>query len=441
MFFHLKREIVTRNYDVASSGFSTLPNNSKKNSLDQQEFCWSVDLVKNLLAIFSSIFLSALGYGMLMVLIAFKLEHHVKNEILISLSTATQIGAGVIFSRFLPFMGQKTGMVNSIYIGSIISAVCALIIYVYPGYYLWLLIIFFLGTSFFICGVTRNTIMIDLAPTHSKAIIISIGTMLVAIGNSFGPIIINVLKTDENFSSFAIASIFYLLSMLPLVRLKKFETNLREEKKISIWRYIKTSPKIMFAGFCVSYAMSSSSAFLIIYGIETGLPQNDASMLLSVLLFGTIFYIPIGYITDIINRRMVMIISAVLSLFCTFLLYVNQDPQQIHVMLFLLFGALSGIKLPAIVLINEKYKPTQRLAVNSAFAKFSLTGNICGLFCTGVIMKFLGPQGLWLSSIIILSLFLFFCLINYAGKILRKEFEESHFSIFNKNQNHEELSE
>jgi len=436
MFFHSKNPVITRNYDIAGQGFSPLPNNKTSN---EAEFCWSTDLIKDLLAIFSSIFLSALGYGILMVLIAFKLEHHVKNEILMSISTATQIGAGVIFSRFLPFMGQKTGMINSIYIGSAISAICALLLYIYPGYALWLLMIFFLGTSFFICGITRNTVMINLAPTHVRAIIISVGTMLVAIGNSFGPIILNTLNTGETFTSFAIASFFYAISVIPLARLKKVETNVHEEKKISVWRYIKNSPKIMFAGFSVSYAMSSSSAFLIIYGIEIGMPKNDASLLLSVLLFGTIFYIPIGYLSDIFNRRMVMIIAAILSIICTFFLYINNDPKHIYVMLFLLFGALSGIKLPAIVLINEKYKPTQRLAVNSAFARFSLIGNICGLFCTGIIMKNSGPQGLWLSLLIILFFFLIFCCLNYAKKIIKKEFKQSDFSIFNKYQNYEEL--
>lgn len=417
---------VTRNYDISGQGFAQLPSNQT----DSQKFHLATDLIKNLSAIFASIFLSSLGYGILMVLIAFKMEHHVKDEILMSISTVTQIGAGIIFARFLPFMGQKTGMVNSVYIGSIISAIFSLLLFFYVNYALWLVTIFFIGTSFFICGVTRHTILINLAPPHMRAIIISIGAMLVAIGNSFGPIILNLIKTGENFSSFTIASLLYIASMIPLLRLKKIETDLREEKKISIWRYIKNSPKIMFAGFSVSYAMSSSSAFAIIYGIRIGMLETDASMLLSVLLFGTIFYIPIGYISDILNRRMLMIAFAILSLICTFLLYVNQDPQHIYILLFLLFGALSGIKLPAVVLINEKYKPTQRLAVNSAFAKFALSGNICGLLCTGIIMKHFGPQGLWLSLMVILFLFLTFCCINYTKKIIKKEFKKNNFSFF-----------
>lgn len=439
-FFHHKREVISRSYDVAGTGYSPLPARAKIVPVEeQQKFCWTVSLAKDLAAIFSSIFLSAVGYGILLVLIALQLEQHVKNEVLMSLSAATQIGAGVIFSRFLPSLGKKAGMINSIYAGTIISAIGALVVYVYPGYILWLLTIFALGTSFFICGVTRNTIMIDLAPSHMRAMIISLGTMTVAIGNSLGPIILKLLQTGSGLTSSIIACLFYLFSMFPLSRLRRVDANIREQKKISLWRYIKTSPKIMFAGFSVSYAMSSSSAFLIIYGIQSGMEKGEASLLLSVLLFGTIFSIPIGYLADRFNRRMLMIISAVISLYFAYSLFINTDLQKIYSLLFLMFGFLSGIKLPAAVLINEKYKPTQRLAVNSAFARFSLTGNVTGLLCTGFIMKQMGPQGLWASVMIILFLFLSFCCVNYWKKILNKEFKKQDLSIFNKKITDEQL--
>jgi MFS family permease len=186
--------------------------------------------------------------------------------------------------------------------------------------------------------------------------------------------------------------------------------------------------------------MSSSSAFLIIYGIKIGMPKDQASLLLSVLLFGTIFSIPIGYLADILNRRLMMICSTFIALTFAILLFNNIDPQRTYFLLFFLFGSLAGIKLPAIVLINEKYKPTQRLAVNSALTKFSLMGNICGLFTTGYCMKYFGPKGLWISVSTILSLFLLFCLMNYSRKISRGEFKITDFSILNKHKN-EQLPE
>lgn len=439
-FFRSKSETTSRNYDVIGSDFTPLPLKPNEPVSDSQKFQWTVGLVKDLCAIFSAIFLSAIAYGIMMVLIALRLEAYVKNEVLMSISIATQIGAGVIFSRFLPSMGKKTGMVNSVYLGSILSAVCSLCLYKYIGFLPWLMFIFCIGTSFFICGVTRNTIMIDLAPAHMRAMIISFGGMLIALGNSLGPITLEILRTSDSFTSFAVASGFFLASTIPLARLKKVEAKVREEKKISLGRYIMNSPKIMLAAFSTSFAMSSASSFLIIYGIKIGMPKNEASLLLSVLLFGTIFSIPIGYLADILNRRLMMITSAALALCFALLLYFNQDPYRIYILSFCLFGSLSGIKLPAVVLINEKYKPTQRLAVNSAFSRFSLIGNICGLFTTGATMKDLGPEGLWLSVSTILLLFLLFCLANYSKKFLRKEFKFQDFSILNKHQN-EQLSE
>lgn len=426
MSFFFKRQIIARNYDAGAVGFPAFAN-VKKESRAQNE----VTSAKNIAALFSSIFLSAIAYGILMVLIATRLEQFVRDEILMSVSSGSQIIAGIIFSRFLPMLGRRVGLVNSIYLGSAISAVCAILMYFYVNYFFWIFTIFLYGVAAFTCGVTRQTIMIDMAPKHFRAMMISCGGMIVAIGNSFGPLVLRITNTGDNFESFAISSCLFLISMFPLYALKKVETNLRSEKKVGLWHYVKNSPKIMFAGFCVNYTISSSTAFLVIYGIKIGMSQSDASLLLSVLLFGTIFSVPIGYISDLLNRRFLMIFSGFLSLICMCFLYKNDSLHEMYLILFLTFGCLMGMKLPAIVLINDKYKPTQHLAVNSAFSKFSLMGNIAGIFFTGAIMREFGAYGLWLSNIFILSLFLIFCAGNYLRKFLRHEINFSNFSFLN----------
>ncbi len=436
--FHHKREIVTRNYDVV--GGSIMPIPLKQEGSDEVKLHSDVGTIKDIAALFSSIFLSALGFGILMVMIAVKLDQYVKNEVLMSVSSATQIFAGIVFARFLPYVGRKLGLIHTIYLGTIISAICSILFYFYVNFFLWILVIFFYGMSAFICGVTRQTVMINLAPRNMRAMIISLGGMLVAIGNSLGPIFLEMIQTSNSLNTFLIASALFATSIIPLSRLRYSENKtIPEEKKITLWRYIHNSPKIMFAGFCVNYAISSSNSFLIIYGLKVGMDQNNSSLLLSVFLFGSIFSIPMAYIVDLLNRRFVMISSGVLSVICIYLLYLTQDLQRTYTLLFLMFGALTGVKLSAVVLINDKYKATQRLAVNSAFSRMSLSGNIVGIFTTGIIMNSLGAKGLWVSVMLIMLLFLLFCLANYSNKFLKKEIDWNNFSIFNTQKNEEEL--
>ncbi len=436
--FHHKREIVTRNYDAVGGSIMQIP--LKQSITDDTNLHTKVGTIKDIVALFSSIFLSALGFGILMVMIALKLDEYVKNEVLMSVSSATQIFAGIVFARFLPYVGRKFGLINTIYLGTITSAICAILFYFYINFFLWILVIFFYGISAFICGVTRQTVMINLAPRNMRAMVISLGGMLVAIGNSLGPIFLEMIKTSDSFDTFLIACALFLASIIPLSRLKYFEDkSIPEEKKISLWRYIYNSPKIMFAGFCVNYAISSSNAFLIIYGLKVGMTQGDSSLLLSVFLFGSIFSIPMAYIVDLLNRRFVMIFSGTLSVVCIYFLYLTQDLQRTYTLLFLMFGALTGVKLSAVVLINDKYKATQRLAVNSAFSRMSLSGNVIGIFTTGFIMSNLGARGLWVSVMFIMLLFLLFCILNYSNKFLKKEINLENLSIFNTQKNEEDL--
>ena len=435
LIFYRNNGGISRSYDHTGEGFAPLPLN--KNDANKN-FTWNLSLFQDLLAIFSSIFISGIAYGIMMTMISFRLEANVENEILISLSTVVQIGAGVIFSRFLPSVGQKVGMIKSIIIGSIVASICSLLLFKFVFYWLWIVIIYFLGTSLFTTAVTRNTIMIDLSPPKIRSIIISIGITLVALGNAFGPILLNLIKTNDSFYSFLLASILYLISTIPLLRLKKADSIVREQKKVAIWRYIKNSPKIFFAGFAMSYIMASCSAFSIIYGIKIGMTPSEASMLFSSLLFGTIFYTVFGFLCNYFNRRFLIILSAFSSLYVIYLINYYGNNENIFILLFLLFSAMSGIKLPTLVLINEKYKPTQRLIVNSAFTRVALIGTICGLLTTGALMKHFGHSGLWLSCAIILTCFIAFWFLNYLYKFMNNDFSYKDLTILYKNSNESE---
>jgi MFS family permease len=378
-------------------------------------------LFVNLFSVYSSIFLSSLPFGMMMVLIAIKMNKFVDSEILISLSASTQIFAGIFFARYLPILARKIGVVQTIQASSLVAALMVIVMYQYFGYFIWLFTIFIFGSALFAFSITRQSITIEISPPHRKAIIVSIGSMLMALGNAFGAIILNYVGTD-GFLPYAIVSTFYILSMFPMMLFKNVNSIVKETKKVGLMRYIKISPKIMLGGFTFNYVQAAVSSFVIIYGIKVGLEISKASILFSVLLFGTIFSVPIGFLTDAVNRRFLMMVFTLSSLVCAILLFFIQDFVVVAFLLFLLFGFGIGIKLPALILINEKYKPTQRLAVNSAFAKICLIGNISGIFLTGAIMQIIGPQGLWISIILMLFLCTAVNIRSYCHSIFGKSY-------------------
>ncbi|MFZ9469490.1 MAG: MFS transporter [Rickettsiales bacterium] len=435
LIYFRNNQNTSRNYDYTSFGFNPI---ALKKIDDNQNIKINLNFIKDLLAIFSSIFLSSLAYGVLMVLIAFRLEDNVKNENLIAISTMVQIGAGVVFSRFLPSFGKKIGIIKSIVIASFIGSICSVALFDFINYPIWLIIIYFLGTSLFTSSVTRNTVMIDLTPPKIRSIVISISMTLVAFGNGIGALLLNFIKTEDKIYSFLLASFLFAISSLPLIRLKKAESIVREEKNIAIWRYIYNSPKIFFSGFTYSYIIASCTAFCVIYGLKSGMTKNEASMLLSALLFGTVFYIPLGILCNFFNRRFIMIFSAILSLYIIYLINFFSDRENINILFFMLFSVISGMKLPTMVLINEKYKSTQRLMVNSAFTRVALIGVIVGLFATGNFMKYFGYRGLWYSCTFILLIFIAFWAINYLNKILNKNLNFKELSILYKKSNEPE---
>ena len=405
-----------------------------------REFVWTKGLIIDHLTVYLSIFLSSLAYGITAVMIALKLEANVQNEILISLSTIAQITAGTLFSRFLPIFGKKFGMTKCIFFSAITLSITTFCLFKFINYPLWIFFILIMGTSLFISSVTRNTIMIDIAPTSFRTFSISFGSVLVAIGNSLGPVILNAIGSGENLTTFIFSSVFYVISGVLILRLKKVDSIIRQQKKIGIYRYILNSPKIMISGFSFSFAMSSCSAYAIIYGIKIGLDTAQASLLYTFLLLGNTAFIPIGYLCNHLNLRLLIISFSLISFFSIYNILHLTNYNYLPYYFFLLFACLSGIKLPTLVLINEKYKSSQRLAVNSAFTQITLFGAVCGLIITGIFIKGFGYSGLWYSTGGILVLHLIFCFLNYTKKLFFGEIKFSDFSIYKKSIQPQELN-
>jgi len=392
----------------------------------------NIAVFKDLITVFSSILLSAIAYGIMTVLISVRLENYVKNEFLISISTIVQVGSGAIFSKFLPPIAHKIGLTKSIFYSTILSAICCLLMFEFINFPIWLIIVYLYGTSIFVSSISRGTIMIDLTPPKLRSIVISVGLTLIPLGSGLSPLILNLVNTNDSILSFILASAFFLLSYLPIRYLKKVDSIIRESKNFAIWRYIKNSPKIFASCFTASFIMSSIGAFSIIYGLQLGMNQNNASILLTSLLFGTVFNIPIGILCNYINKRFIILFNAICALIIVLILLKFNSNQNIYFLFFLLYGFMSGIKLPANVLINEKYQSNERLIVLNAFARVSIIGTICGILNSGIAMKYLGSNGLWVTYVGILLIFLIFWTINYILKFINHSISLKDLTFFNK---------
>ncbi len=96
---------------------------------------------------------------------------------------------------------------------------------------------------------------------------------------------------------------------------------------------------------------------------------------------------------------------------------------------------MSAVKLQANVLINEKYQSNQRLIVSSTFSRISISGTICGIINTGLSMKYLGTQGIWITYFIMLIIFLCFWIFNYISKFINNSLSIKNLTFFNHKNN------
>ena len=134
--------------------------------------------------------------------------------------------------------------------------------------------------------------------------------------------------------------------------------------------------------------------------------------------FGALFQWPIGYISDKIDRRIILIavtlIASALSLFIVASSYISL------IVFFLLLAIYSGMSLPMYSLtvahINDFLQPNEIIGASSAFAILVGLGAICGPITASFFMNIIGPDGFFIYLFIVHGLLGLFGLYRVAKR-------------------------
>ncbi|MGH6719039.1 MAG: MFS transporter, partial [Alphaproteobacteria bacterium] len=132
-----------------------------------------------------------------------------------------------------------------------------------------------------------------------------------------------------------------------------------------------------------------------IWGLRTGLGEAAAVTLLSALVIGgAVAPLPLGWLADHVDRRLLLILCGVVTLAAALALpLVAPSPWAMSVVLLVWGGAGGGLYTLAIVRLGEVFRPDQLGAATAAYVMMTHIGSIAGPILLGGGMDLAGPSG------------------------------------------------
>lgn len=306
-------------------------------------------------------------------------------------------------SQATPRMIARVGHVRVFAaLASFISA--ALILFPVVSYtWVWVLLRIVLGFCFSGVYVVAESWLNNASSNEHRGKLLSAYMMMQTLGIVFAQWILSQ-GDPTGFILFIIPSVLVSISFAPILLsitpTPAFETS----SPMSLRRLFRVSPLGCVGMFLMGGIFASQLAMSAVYGGQAGFSLGQISSLVASIYLGAmLFQVPIGWISDRIDRRLaVMGVAAMGAAACFAGNFLATNHTLALVVGFVAGGAASPLYSLLIAHTNDYLEPEDMASSAGGLLFINGVGAVGGPLIAGWLMQSTGPRGYWLFQFVLL---------------------------------------
>lgn len=314
-------------------------------------------------------------------------------------------------SRMTPELIRRVGHVRVFAaLGSLISAVLVLYAAI-PEWIVWALLRVLIGFCF--CGVyvTAESWLNNSTSNETRGQTLSLYMIVQMLGIISAQALIN-FADPAGFLLFVIPSVLVSLAFAPILLSISPAPPFDTTKSLSIRALYNVSPLGVVGIFLMGGVFSALFGMTAVWGTQAGLSVLEISVFTAAIYFGgLVFQLPIGWLSDRMDRRKLVITVAVIGTFAAALPMILPMPYWALVVVALMIGGISNPLYALLLAYTNDYLESDMMAAASGGLLFvNGLGAIVGPLVIGRMMGVIGPDGFFLFIAVLTAL-----LAIYAG--------------------------
>ena len=350
---------------------------------------------RSLFVVISAGAVVAVTIGLTWPLLSLILEAQGVDDGLIGLSAASQTFAIIVVIPLAPRLIAWLGSVRLMAISIAVATAMLLLLPAFPDVYAWFPIRFLLGGAVELLLLTGDVWVNQIAGERTRGRVIGLYGFALSGGFAVGPLII-IAVGIEGWAPFLIGAAIVATGGLPLLLARGLAPPIEGKPSGGLVRFMRLAPTLLLAGMMFGLIDSAVLSFLPIFGLDNGLDRATATLLVTALIAGSVAgQLPIGWLADRLDARLMIIGCTVISLVAGLLLSTAIGvPMLLWPMLVIWGAALSGLYTIAIIMMGRRFRGPDLAAVNAAYVVLWGLGGITGPSIAGGAMETWGPTGL-----------------------------------------------
>ena len=354
-------------------------------------------------ALFIGMFMLMVGNGLQGTLLGLRGDQEGFSTFALSIVMSSYFVGFLFSSRYTPELIRRVGHVRVFAaMGSMISAV--LICYpVLIEPWAWAIGRVMIGFCF--CGVyiTAESWLNDASSNETRGKALSLYMIVQMAGIVFAQWIVS--RGDvSGYTLFIIPSVLVSLAFAPILLSARPMPAFAATKRMKIKDLIDASPLACFGMFMLGGVFAAQFGMSAVYGNRVGLSVGEISFFVSAIYVAALLLqYPIGWLSDRMDRRILIIWIALFGGFGSLLAFIIPDNFAIIVLSGAIVGGTSNPLYALLLAYSNDYLENEDMAAASGgFLFVNGVGAIAGPLIVGRMMDVIGNRGYWLFTAVLM---------------------------------------
>jgi len=372
-------------------------------------------IVKNSWALFAGIGIMMIAHGLQGNLMGVRSVIEEFNF----LATGTMMSGyyvGYFFgSRIAPKLVLRVGHIRVFAAFASMASLSILIISAYVNPIVWTFARFITGMSVVSCFIVAESWLNDRANNRTRGKLLSLYMFITYIGLAIGMLLLN-FDSPENYKPFILVSILLSIALVPILLTKRKAPKFKKIGTLKLKELYKISPLGVVSSFCTGIIHSVLFTLTAVYAATMNFSIFEISLLLFLItIAGALSQWPIGYLSDLYDRRNIIIITTITSaIFCALIFIASVDALQLmylatewgtsKLMFFIFITIYAGASLslyPLNLAHTNDFVPKEKfVAAGGGLQLIFGLGAIGGPIACSIFMNKFGPNSFFIFLLI-----------------------------------------
>ena len=348
-------------------------------------------------ALFAAVALAFLGNGLLGTLVSVRATLEGIGDAVIGLIMSSFFLGYFAGSVIAPRIIQRVGHIRSFAALASIASGLALALPIFVDPLAWVALRLASGACFAGMLIVVESWLNAAAPTHLRGRTLAVYNIVVYLAWA-GSQQLLPLAPAAGFTLFCLVSILFSFSLVPVTLSRADMPGTVLARRSGLRQLVAISPTAVAGAVALGAGMGAFWGMAPSWGEQVGLARESLATLLGLVLLGAlVLQWPLGWLSDLVDRRVVLGASLLVAAGAALAL-MQVDPGRTG-LLFALAAALGAFAMPGYALCvahaNDQVDREELVAVSSALILLYGAGSAAGPFLAGLAMTHLGPSALF----------------------------------------------